>query len=58
MCASHSAQYHRPPELAQPFAVRELVARFPNVPVARLRRQLGLLREEGRIRRIGMGRGA
>ena len=45
-------------ELAQPFAVSELVARFPDVPLARLRRQLDLLREEGRIRRTGMGRGA
>lgn len=45
-------------ELAQPFAFGDLVARFPDVPRARLRRQLDQLKKEGRIRRIGMGRGA
>ena len=45
-------------ELTQPFAISELAARFPEVPVARLRSQLDRLRKEGRIERIGRGRGA
>ena len=45
-------------ELPQPYAFRDLAVRFPDVPAARLRRQLDQLRKEGRIRRSGMGRSA
>ncbi len=45
-------------QLIQPFAFADLVARFPDVPATRLRRQLDQLKKEGRIRRIGTGRGA
>jgi ERCC4-type nuclease len=44
-------------ELEQPFALGDLVAKFPDVPVARVRRQLERLKQEGMIRRIGVGRG-
>lgn len=45
-------------ELRPPFAFAELVVRFPGVRAARVRRLLAQLRQEGRIRRIGAGRGA
>jgi len=45
-------------ELPVPFAFAELAARFPEVPAARVRAELDRLRREGRVRRIGSGRGA
>jgi hypothetical protein len=45
-------------ELASPFALAELAARFPEVPSARVRAELDRLRREGRVRRVGVGRGA
>jgi len=45
-------------DLAHPFAFSDLAARFPDVPVTRLRRQLDQLKKEGRLQRSGMGRGA
>ena len=45
-------------EMDQPFAIAALAARFPDAPAARLRRLLDQLQTEGRIARIGAGRGA
>jgi hypothetical protein len=45
-------------ELPDPFTFRELADRFSDTPPTRLRRVLGLLKREGRIERIGAGRGA
>jgi ERCC4 domain len=45
-------------ELAGPFSVAQLVERFPDVPVKRLRRVLAQLKREGRVVRTGAGRGA
>lgn len=45
-------------ELPAPFAFAELAARFPEIPAARVRAELDRLRREGRVRRIGAGRGA
>ncbi len=43
---------------AASFTFRELAGRFADVPEARLRRVVGQLHKEGRIVRIGRGRGA
>lgn len=43
--------------LPQEFSIADLVARFPAVAPARLRRVLAQLQREGRVRRRGMGRG-
>lgn len=45
-------------ELASPFASAELAVRFPDVAVTRVRRVIDQLRREGRLVRIGAGRGA
>lgn len=45
-------------ELGDPFVFAELAARFPDTPHTRLRRVLGQLEREGRIERVGAGRGA
>jgi hypothetical protein len=45
-------------ELPDPFAFAELAARFPDTPHMRLRRVLGQLKREGRLERVGAGRGA
>lgn len=45
-------------ELPHPFAVAALEARFPDVGVARIRRVVGQLRDEGLLTRTGAGRAA
>ena len=45
-------------ELPQPFRFTELAARFPGTPAARVRRVLDQVRAEGRVSRVGAGRGA
>ena len=45
-------------EVASPFAMAELARRFPDAPVERVRRVVQQLRSEGRVRRVGAGRGA
>lgn len=45
-------------ELPNPFTVALLAGRFPDLPIARVRRVLAQLKAEGRVFRIGAGRGA
>jgi hypothetical protein len=45
-------------EMTSPFRAAELMERFADVPNARVRRVLGQLKREGRIVRVGSGRGA
>jgi hypothetical protein len=45
-------------ELPEPFSFAELAARFDDTPAKRLRRVVDQLRREGRIERVGAGRGA
>jgi hypothetical protein len=45
-------------DLPDPFAVAELAALFPDAGVPRVRRIIGQLRQEGRLSRVGAGRGA
>ncbi len=44
-------------EMPDPFAASELVGRFPDAGVARVRRVLAQLQRERRIQRVGTGRG-
>lgn len=45
-------------DLSSPFAAAELARRFPDAGLPRVQRIIGQLRQEGRLTRVGAGRGA